>query len=242
MILNTLIIDDDKTYMDYLKSLLGDFPEINLVAETCNERDFFDVINKNKIDLVFLDIEIGETSGFDIAKLLTSSYPGIMIIFITGYSDFAIDGYEYEPVDFISKPIQYIKLQRAVRKAAQRKARTSEYSSAKLKVQNGGQLELISIPDIIYVEKIGKKVCINCLNEQKIVYPETIKAIYDELKDYNFYRCHQSFLVSLDKIKSIKVDNLLSAHAYYIELIGTKEKIPLSRNFYNELKDILIKY
>lgn len=242
MVLNTLIIDDDMLYTKYLKKLLEEFNDIKLIAEAYNEKEFFDVINKNKIDLVFLDIEIGQTSGFDIAKLLVNMYPEIMIIFVTGHSNFAIDGYEYEPIDFLSKPIQYLKLQRAVKKAIARKSKLTDYSTAKLKVQNGGQLELISVLDILYIEKIGKKVRVNCINERKIEYQETIKAVYDYLKNYNFYKCHQSFIISLDKIKSIKVDNVLSAHGYYIELIGTKEKIPLSRNYYNELRDILIKY
>lgn len=239
--INTLIIDDEKLCIEYLSQLLINYSNINIVSKVTNIDSLFKVLSKNKIDLIFMDIEIGSDSGFHASDKIKNIYPDIMIVFVTGYADFALEGYEYSPIDFIVKPVENAKLHKVIFKVEKRYNEIYERKNKIIKIKNCSQIDVVKINDIIYIEKSGKKTIIYCSKNKCYESSDTLKTLYKLLFSNGFYKPHQSFLVALDKIKSIKVDKEIMGHAYYIQLEGVKKRIPLSRSYHTKLRKIIMK-
>jgi DNA-binding LytR/AlgR family response regulator len=236
--LNVLLVDDEPIWRENLKESLGMFEYVNVVGQASNGTEAIGILNSNKVDLVFLDIEMNGISGFQLAKHIQSAYPDIMIIFLTGHVDFAIDGYEYKPVDFLMKPVNILRLEQALLRVRNMK-NTASKKDTRIGLHVDGGLEIVSVRDILYMEKSGRKVYIVCKNGSKYNSSDSMQKLQEIFEKHDFFRCHQSFLIPVDNIKSILLDDF--KNSYNIQLANVKESIPLSRDRYNDLKELLIK-
>ncbi|NMM64499.1 response regulator transcription factor [Clostridium sp. P21] len=237
--LDVLLVDDEKICLDILKSNLNVFSYVNVVGEINNGEDVVGFLQKNRVDLIFLDIEMEGISGFEIAKHIQLTYPDIMIIFLTGHVNFALDGYEYQPVDFLIKPVNLLRLEQVLSRVKDLKYNYKEKKEAQIGVHVEGGLEIINVSDILYIEKVGRKIYIVCKNDEKFTSSDSLQKLEGIFAEYNFFRSHQSFLVPIDKIKSIHIDEF--KRAYTLQLKDVKEILPLSRGKYSELKELLIR-
>lgn len=237
--LNILLVDDEKICLDIIRSSLHVFNYVNIAAELSNCTDLINTLQNNDIDLVILDIEMNGISGFDIAKHIRTNYPNIMIIFLTGHTDLALDGYEYQPIDFLIKPVNILRLEQALSKAKNIKYNLKKANDVQIGILTGKGLEIINVKDILYMEKSGRKVVITCKNNEKIYTNDSLQKLETIFTEHNFFRNHQSFLVSINEIKSMQVDEF--KRTYTLHLKSTKDVLPLSRDKYDEIKQLLIK-
>ena len=115
--LNIALIDDDPFCIAELKHLLSGFSFVHIAGELTSAENFQSLLTDNSVDLLFLDICLKENTGFSVAAYLKKNFPDIMVVFVTGFENFAIDGYEYEPLDFLAKPVSLSKLTRVLNHA-----------------------------------------------------------------------------------------------------------------------------
>ncbi len=118
--LNLLLVDDDSGSRKIIEQALELFPEVSVVGSVESGMEAISFIRKNPVDLVFLDIEMEEMNGFEVAAYLHSHYPNIQYVFVTGHSDFALEGYNYQPLSFLVKPISVSRLEQVLNLAAEK--------------------------------------------------------------------------------------------------------------------------
>lgn len=236
--LKVLLVDDEPICLETIKTSLNPFSYVDVVGEFLNGNDVVKFLQKNEVDLIFLDIEIKDINGFELANYINSYYPNTMIIFLTGYSDFALKGYEFQPIDFLIKPVNMVRLEQALSKVKDLKCSNKLKKEIKIGIRVEGGFEIININDISYIEKRGRKVFIICKDDKIYNSSDSLRELEDIFSEYGFFRCHQSFLVPFEKIKGIHASNF--GRSYLIKLEDINAEVPLSRDKYNELKELLL--
>lgn len=239
MALRTLLVDDEPVCLDGLVAALDAFPYVTVVGTAQSGGEAAGILQREAVDLVFLDIEMADVSGFELARHIQNAYPDVMIVFLTGHVDFALDGYEFKPLDFLIKPVNPLRLERVLLRAREQieAAGATQENSVRIGLPVDGGLEIIEVNQLLYIEKEGRKVFLVCRDGARYRSYDTLQKLLSIFEPYGFFRCHQSFLVRLSAIKSVHLD--ASKNSYNIRLTGTDARIPLSRNKYSELKELL---
>ncbi|WP_346880437.1 LytTR family DNA-binding domain-containing protein [Clostridium sp. UBA3061] len=239
MQLKVLLVDDEDICLEDLKSTLATFKYINVIGEARSGSDTVKFLQKyeKEVDLIFLDIEIKDINGFELAKHIQSAYSYVKIIFLTGHVGFALKGYEFQPVDFLTKPINIIRLEQSLLRVKSLKTSEKVNTEIKIGIHVEGGFEIITVNDILYIEKRGRKVCIICKDGLVFNSSDSVQKLESIFQNYGFFRSHQSFIIPTNKIKRISSDKF--SRVYGVKLEDVEENIPLSREKYNELKELL---
>lgn len=239
MIIRTVLVDDDENSRKAAKIALSIYDNIHIVAEIDNAQSLYDYLESNGVDLLFLDIEMEGDNGFDVATVLQRKYPELLFVFLTGHASYAIDGYDFRPVNFMTKPINKQKLEQTIQRVesrlqGNRKKKKDMNALFMFRCENG--YEIVEVERILYVEKRNRKNYIVMLDGEIKITNYTMKDLIEILEPYSFFSCHQSYIVPLGKIVAVRDEG---HQLYYIQLKGTEQKIPLSRNHYQECHQLL---
>lgn len=238
MALHILLVDDEPHARSHLAALLEDFPNVTVAGSVSGGAEAISFLRRTAVDLIFLDIEMGDVSGFDLARHIQSVYPKVMLVFLTGHVDFALNGYEFQPLDFLIKPVNPLRLERVILQAEEQLGkRTPKTPAVRVGLQVNGGLEIIQVYSILYIEKQGRKVYLVPAKGSRYQSYDTMQKLQGIFELYGFFRCHQSFLVRLDAMQGVYLDEPRKCHK--ILLFGTEEQIPLSRGKYPELRERL---
>lgn len=236
MALHILLVDDESHARSHLAALLEDFPNVTVAGSVSGGAEAISFLRRTAVDLIFLDIEMGDVSGFDLARHIQSVYPKVMLVFLTGHVDFALNGYEFQPLDFLIKPVNPLRLERVILQAEEQLGkRTPKTPAVRVGLQVNGGLEIIQVDSILYIEKQGRKVYLVPAKSSRYQSYDTMQKLQGIFELYGFFRCHQSFLVRLDAMQGVYLDETRKCHK--ILLFGTEEQIPLSRGKYPELRE-----
>lgn len=238
MALRILLVDDEPHARSHLAALLEDFPHVAVAGSVSGGAEAVSFLRRTAVDLIFLDIEMGDVSGFDLARHIQAAYPKVMLVFLTGHVDFALNGYEFQPLDFLIKPVNPLRLERVILQAEEQLGkRTPKTPAVRVGLQVNGGLEIIQVDSILYIEKQGRKVYLVPARGSRYQSYDTMQKLQGIFELYGFFRCHQSFLVRLDAIQGVYLDETRKCHK--ILLFGAEEQIPLSRGKYPELRERL---
>ncbi|RYF83537.1 MAG: response regulator transcription factor [Chitinophagaceae bacterium] len=200
-----ILVDDNKMARMALKQLVSQVQNLELVAECSNAMEAYNQLANNGIDLIFLDIEMPEMSGIDLIKKLGNKKP--LIIFTTAKTDYAVEAFELNVVDYLVKPINQARLVQAVEKAQE----TLDSNKQEVKVEeqgfvfvkDNGMLKRISIEDILFLEAMGDYVKVHTTPKFHVVHA-TLKSIEEKLPASKFLRVHRSYIVAINKIDFIQ--------------------------------------
>jgi len=217
MTLNCIAVDDEPLALGLVSKFIEQTPFLNLVGKYSGAVDALKAIHTQKIDLIFLDIQMPDLNGIELARVLDKGADKPRIIFTTAYNQFALEGYKVDALDYLLKPFNYEEFLRAAQKAlnyaellnkpAAQTVATSETEHADdrylfLKVEY--QLVRIALDDILYIEGLKDYVKVHLKNVDKAVLSLTsLKALEERLPSKRFMRIHRSFIVALDKITSM---------------------------------------
>lgn len=239
MTLRVLLVDDELHSREYLAALLSGVPDVTVAGTASSGEAALACLHQTDVDLVFLDIEMEDVNGFDLARHIQTAYPKVLIVFLTGHVDFALEGYEFHPLDFLIKPLNLIQLERVLLHARNLLENQEQKisDSVRIGLQVDGGLEIIQVNHILYVEKQGRKVYLVSVSGRRYQSSDSLQKLQSILESYGFFRCHQSFLVQVEAIRSIILD--ASKHSYNLVLDRTDQLIPLSRDNYKELRERL---
>lgn len=202
--ISCLIIDDESIARDVISNHLSKINNINIVASCKNAIEAFSYINNNKIDLVFLDINMPEISGISFAKSINKD---VKIIFTTAYRDYAIEGFELQAVDYLLKPIAFNRLLKAINTYFEVYSNISKKPGSQIDennfmfVRSDRIMVKIDFNTIIYIESYSDYIKIH-LKDKTIVTRETITAIEAKLPKLMFLRIHRSYIISISNITS----------------------------------------
>ncbi|NVK53480.1 MAG: response regulator transcription factor [Flavobacteriaceae bacterium] len=219
-----IIVDDEPIAREILISFIEKIPSLQLVKSCKNALEAFDVINSEKIDLFFLDINMPEISGLSLAKLISKESK---VIFTTAYRDYAVEGFNLKAVDYLLKPIAFDRFLEAINKYFevnntnhQQKKEKTEQEASFFFVRSERKMVRVDFNEVLFVESIGDYVKI-FLKSKTIVTRETITNIEAKLPQTVFMRVHRSFIVAISSIES-----------YTNEFVEVYQKaIPISRKY-----------
>lgn len=228
--INCLIVDDESVARDIIASHLKAFENIKVIAKCANAMEAFKLINKQTVDLLFLDINMPEINGISLAKSIDKN---IKIIFTTAYRDYAVDGFELRAVDYLLKPISFERLQNAVTSYFDLHVKKINKISSHqdltdfMFIRSERKMLKVDFSEISYIESLGDYLKIH-LKTNTLVTRETITNIEVKLPQNDFIRIHRSFIVALNKIESYTNE--------YVVVVG--KALTISRSY----KEKVLKY
>jgi len=222
MTLNCIAVDDEPLALGLVSAFVEQTPFLNLVGRFSNAVEALRAIHAQKIDVVFLDIQMPDLNGIELARVLDNSKINKpRIIFTTAYNQFALEGYKVDALDYLLKPFNYEEFLHAANKAlayaelleksaapapaapvsaAAEERIENEYLFLKVEYQ----LVRIALNDILYIEGLKDYVKVWLKSAEKPILSLTsLKSLEEKLPSKRFMRVHRSFIVSLDKINSI---------------------------------------
>jgi DNA-binding LytR/AlgR family response regulator len=193
-----IIVDDEPLAVSLLGNYVEKIPFLELVFSSENPIEALEFIQKNEADFVFLDIQMPELTGINFMKIVGDK---IKYILTTAYSEYALEGYEHNVIDYLLKPISFDRFNKSILKAQERFPLDETKEVNHFFVKSSGQQHRINFDDILYVESIKDYVNIKTEAQEYIVL-DTLKSLENQLPE-NFIRVHQSFILNLNEIKSL---------------------------------------
>ncbi|WP_176891643.1 LytTR family DNA-binding domain-containing protein [Fusobacterium varium] len=237
--LKCIIVEDEFPAREELKFFIEKHEEIELEKEFDSPLDALKYLQDNKIDIIFLDINMPELDGMSLGKILSKLNENLKIVFITAYKEYAAEAFEIKAFDYLLKPYSEKRINEVLDNLT--KERKSEHIKDisrinKVTVTSGDKMYVISINNIYYIEAGEKESMVYTKDNS---YSSKIKiSKWEEMLPKNkFYRTHRSYMVNLDKITEVEP---WFNGTYVLKIQDLKFKIPVSRNNIKEFKEILV--
>lgn len=219
MELKCIAVDDEPLALEMVSAFIRQTSFLSLVGQFENAIEAFSYLNKHEVDLVFLDIQMPDLTGMELARVLEGNKRDRKprIIFTTAYNQFAIEGYKVDALDYLLKPFNYEEFLRASTKAynlanvsqTQEEEEQAEYLFLKVEYQ----LVKVMLKDIIFIEAYKDYVKVHLTNKPAPLLSLTsLKSLEDLLPAKQFMRIHRSYIVSLDHIQSITKNSVNMGH------------------------------
>ena len=227
MKLNCLIIDDEPLARKGLEEYVQEIDFLNRVASCENALKAAPYLNEQKIDLIYLDIHMPKVSGIDFLKALKNPP---LTIFTTAFTNYALEGYTLDVIDYLVKPITFERFLKASQKALeffQLKARAENHSDPEADyffVRCDSKFEKVFFRDVSYVEALQNYAVLYVPGRKLITYI-TLTSLENQLPKDRFLKVHKSYLISVPHIKAIEGNEIIMENA----------RIPISRNLREEV-------
>lgn len=245
--MRAILVDDEQANLENLQILLAKHcPEVNVIAVANHVEDAFSLVNLHRPDLLFLDIQMGKTTGFDLLKKLGEKT--FEVIFVTAFDSYGIQAVKFAALDYLLKPVDPDELKTAVLKARERirnkingeqlnfllnQIQRTEPQIPKIALPQQHEIRYVSISDIIRCRADNTYTFFFLVNGDKILISKPLKEYSDLLKPHGFIRSHQSHLVNPKFVKSwLKEDGGTL-------LMNNGDKIPVSKPNREMVKEVL---
>lgn len=221
--INCVIIDDEPFARNLLSDYIDKVPYLNLKDSFSSGLLALEMLNDEKIDLLFLDIQMPDINGIEFLKSLKEAPK---VIFTTAHAEFALEGYELDVLDYLLKPFDFPRFLKAVEKASKYQSKSSnseeKNQSKYILVKDGYNLVKVSLKDILYIKGLKDYVQI-VTTKKRIVSLQTLKDLSESLPGEMFFRVHNSYIVGLDHISLIE-KNQIKVHDDSIPIGSTFKK------------------
>lgn len=215
-----IVVDDEPLAVSLLGSYVEKIPFLEMVFSTENPIEAMEFIQNNQADLIFLDIQMPELSGINFMKIVGNK---LKYILTTAYSEYALEGYEHNVIDYLLKPISFSRFEKSTQKALERFTVNETKENTYFFVKSSGQQHKINFDEILFVESIKDYVNIKTEYQEYIVL-DTLKSLENQLP-VNFARVHKSFILNLEKIEKIDMKNVC---------LSSGKEIPIGETYKSE--------
>jgi DNA-binding LytR/AlgR family response regulator len=220
--MTTYVIDDEPTGVEILKTYIQQTPSLQLMGSSTNSVEALLSIQKNPVDIVFLDIHMPTLSGIDFLNVMSENKKPPKIIITTAFPNYALDGFEHGVVDYLLKPISYDRFIKAVQKAALKDVPQTPHIETEddfifVKSDTKGKFIKINFNEIKYVEGLKNYISIYTENE-RIITLLSLKEVEERLAGKGFVRIHKSYIVASSQIKAVDGNQILMKDKKYVPL------------------------
>jgi DNA-binding LytR/AlgR family response regulator len=236
--IRAIAVDDEPLALEVIQNYAEKIPSLTIIKQCDSAMEASEELAKGHYDLLILDIQMPQISGIEFVKSLTHP-PNV--IFTTAYSDFAVEGFDLNAVDYLLKPFTFDRFLKAIQKVNQRVSETTTTNQSESD-SSGGQpfiyvkadkkLTKVKFDDIYYIEGLKDYVIIKREND-RIVTLQTMKGLEEKLPSNLFMRVHRSYIIALDKIEAV-VGNSVE-----IRIGGEKKMVPIGKNYRDEILEII---
>lgn len=245
------VIDDErmirKDLIYYLKALAPDAE----IEEADSGYSAVELANAKSFDVFFLDINLGDTKGTVLALMLQKTAPQASVIFVTAYGEYGPQAFELNAADYIMKPFNKERVEKALKKALQQRrincldneeeirggaADQDDGEIGRIAIHHDRRVTLLEPEDIVYVESTQRNCLVSCKEGRQYLTSTTLTELGNRLAGKNFMRVHKSFIINLDCVSEI---SMLYAKSYCVKMKGyEKTPLPVGRSQIRRLKEI----
>jgi two-component system LytT family response regulator len=228
--MSCIIVDDEPLARDILEDFIGKVPFLMLKASCKNGFEALKVLQKEKTDLIFLDIQMPDLNGIQLYESL-SSKP--LVIFTTAYSNYAVTGFDLEAVDYLVKPFAFERFLKAVNRAYEQFQASRPAASGEIRdfmfVKDGTKIVKVNYADILYIEGMKDYVKIVLQDKKMVLTLMSMQHMMEKLPAEKFIRIHRSYIIPLSKIEEVEKNRVV---------IGGKH-LPVGNSYKNGLMQAL---
>ncbi|NMM50131.1 LytR/AlgR family response regulator transcription factor [Marinigracilibium pacificum] len=226
-----LIVDDEPLAVKIIERFIEHVDDLEIVKTSDNALEAYNILQHEKIDVLFLDINIPELSGLDLLRTLKSKP---LVVLTTAYKEYAVEGFELEVLDYLVKPISMSRFMDSVerirkayssRSGEQDKEDVAEFTFFKV---NKKQVKVF-FDEIMWIESLKDYIRI-VTPDKSLITHHNLNTVSEILPSHDFYRVHKSFIANMSKVDEMEGNMLL---------IG-RQHIPVGRNFIKEVKERLL--
>jgi two-component system, LytTR family, response regulator len=230
--IRALVVDDEPLARSNLMVLLRRDPEIEGVQECGSGMEALAEIRGSKPDLVFLDVQMPECDGFDVLEMLGGELPPA-VVFVTAYDQYALKAFEAGALDYLLKPFDNARFDRALGRAKERIAheRNPPPTLERFAVKSAGQVSFLKISEVDWIEAADYYSCLH-VGARTHLLRRSMAELDQELDQTVFCRIHRSTIVKLDRVRGLK----LNESGEYDVLLGDGTKLRLSRRYRKQLQ------
>ena len=232
-----MIVDDEAPARSELRFLLEQTGKIASIAEASSVRTAIEMLMENRVDVVFLDISMPGASGLQLAEALHKLKNPPSIVFVTAYSDHAVEAFDVDAVDYLLKPVEEARLDQAIEKVlARTKPQTeSKVTIERIPVEKGGRKVLIPVDQIRYIMAKDDYSCI-FTDDDRFLSTTSLAQFAAKLCDFGVFRVHRRYIVNLACVEDVET---IPSGAIQLGITGMEDRVPVSRRRVVPLKKAL---
>lgn len=236
MLPKAMIVDDEAPARSELKYLLDELGQTEVVSEAASVREAVEKLKEYPCDVLFLDVNMPEATGMQLAEALQHlKYPPA-VVFVTAYSEFALDAFKVNAIDYLIKPVETERLAQALARVREHIAlHNKAQKSERIPVEKAGKKILINIDSIRYVMARDDYAYLQT-DTDRYFSTVSLAQLEKRLDGHGFFRVHRGYLVNLALVKEVES---VSGGTLLLTLDGTDDKIPVSRRRVSSLKKAL---
>jgi len=214
--LKIAIIDDEPDGAESLKLFLNNnYPDFDILGIANSVKTAVELLSTKKPDLVFMDIELPDGSGFDVLEQLTSH--AFSVIFVTAYNQYAIKAFKYSAADYLLKPFDFNDMDEAIKKILHKETpivqkeekietllqNTKKEKPVKIVIATSDSIDFVNINDIIHIQSDGNYCTLRIKGRENLLVSKNLGEFETMLEDYSFFRTHQSHIVNLNFVQKV---------------------------------------
>lgn len=234
MDIRAIIVDDEEPAREEIKNLLKKFPDVKILGEFEDAISAFNFVSENPVDVVLLDINLGGVSGMKLAHQIKEFKDFPIVVFITAYSEYAVDAFDVGAIDYILKPVdegRFFKTLMKIKNAIL--AKEGKKEDFVVCILNE-ELVLVKLHDITYFFSEGGKVYIKKGKEELLVKGLNLQSAEERFSNVGFFRINKEYIINLSRISKI----IPWFKGKYIIEMDNGDKLPLSPHRQKEFRDI----
>lgn len=207
-----IAIDDEPLALNVLEGYIRKIPGLEFIRRFTNSVEALEFLNSNEVDLLFVDIQMPDLTGMDLINRLNHKP---VLIFTTAYSEFALQGFRADAIDYLLKPIDFPDFERAVHKAKDwiytKRNQAPQIQSTKdfLFIKSEYKVIRLNFSEILYIQGMSEYVRIFMTTGKPVMSLISMKSLEAQLPDHRFMRVHKSFIVNLEKINVIERNEIV---------------------------------
>jgi len=233
-----IAIDDEPLALQQVAGYIGKLPFLELMGQCASAFEALEIIESQQIDLMFVDINMPDLNGLEFVKSLTTRP---LLIFTTAYSEYAIEGFKVDALDYLLKPFSFAEFSKAATKARNQfdLVKKSQDSPEKLEsndeflfIKSEYKLLRINLNDILYIEGMKEYVRIHLAGQKPVMTLLSMKSLEEKLPKTKFMRVHRSYIVNLKKVSTVERFRIV---------YDDKTRIPVSDNYKEKFQEFLDK-
>lgn len=229
--LTCIAVDDEPLALELMETYISQVPGLELMETFSDAISAWGFIQKNAVDLVFLDIQMPDITGIQLARSLNKHQP--LIVFTTAYSKYAVDGFNVNAIDYLLKPFDFNRFLEAVNKVKEYKSlhdgSVTTTDESAIFVKSDYKNIRINTKDILYIEGFDDYIRIHLDSDKSIFTLMSLKSVMEKLPKNDFIRVHRSYIVPINKIQRISNQHILLAD----------KEIPIGKSYIDSVKTLL---
>jgi DNA-binding LytR/AlgR family response regulator len=228
-----IAIDDEPLALKQVASYIQQIPFLELVGECSSAFEALEILELKQVDLMFVDINMPDLNGLEFVKSLTKKP---LLIFTTAYSEYALEGFKVDALDYLLKPFSFAEFSKSASKARtqfellKNEPEKLESNDYYLFIKSEYKLVRINLNDVLYIEGMKEYVRIHLSGQKPVMTLLSMKSLEEKLPDDNFMRVHRSYIVNLKKVTVVERFRIV---------FNDKVRIPISENYKEKFQKFL---